>query len=52
MEVGGQNNAQATLPPKETRYYYTGGRMGLRAGLNRCEISRPHRGKIAEPSKM
>jgi len=41
MEVGGQCHAQAALPRERPGIYCIGGRVGPRAGLDRCGKSRP-----------
>jgi len=47
----GQRNVPAALYPRERPdTYCTGGWMGLRAGLDRCGKSRPHRDSILGPS--
>ena len=51
MEVGGQRYAPAALlPGKRLSTHCIGGWVGHRAGLDRCEKSRPHRDSIAGPS--
>jgi hypothetical protein len=50
---GGEGSASRpsrTLPPGKNRTHCTRGRVGLRAGLNMCEKSRPHRDSIPGPS--
>jgi len=50
MGVGGQGQAPAALTPgKITDTRYTGGCMGLRAGLNGSGRSRLHRDSIPGP---
>jgi len=42
--VKGQRHAPAALYPRERPgTHFTGGSVGLRAGLDRCGKSRPHR---------
>ena len=49
--VGGQCHSQAALPPgKRPGTHCTGGWVGLRAGLDGCEKSYPHRDSIPGPS--
>jgi len=49
--VSGQRNAPAAPYPRERPgTHCTGGWMGLRAGLDRCGNSRPHRDSIPGPS--
>jgi len=43
---GGQRHAPAALYPRESGTHCTGGWVGLRAGLDRCGKSRPHRDSI------
>jgi hypothetical protein len=43
MGVGGQRHAPAALPPERPGTHYVGGWLGLRAGLDGCGNSRPHR---------
>jgi hypothetical protein len=48
--VGGQRHNPAASPPGErTGTHCVGGWLGLRAGLNGCGKSRPHRDSIPEP---
>jgi hypothetical protein len=49
--VKGQNHAPAAFYPRERPGTpCTGGWVGPRAGLDRCEKSRPHRDSIPGPS--
>ena len=49
--VGGQRHAPAALPPgKKPGTHCIGGWVGPRAGLDRCEKSRPQRDSIPGPS--
>ena len=48
--VGGQRHAQAALPRERPDTHCIGGWGGPRAGLEGCEISRPHRDSIPGPS--
>jgi hypothetical protein len=51
MEIGGQRHALAYLcPGKRPGTHYTGGRMGVRAGLDRCRKSGSHWDSIPDPS--
>ena len=49
MGVGGQHHAPAALPPGKTRYPFTGGWVGPRAGLDGCGKSRPPPGFDPRP---
>jgi len=42
MGVGGQRHVPAALPPGKPGTHCIGGRVGPRAGLERCGKSRPH----------
>ena len=47
--VGGQRHAPAALPPgKNPGTRYIAGWVGLRAGLDGCGKSRPHRDSIPD----
>jgi len=49
--VRGQRHAPAAPYPRERPgTHFTGGWVGLRAGLDRCGKSRPHRDSIPGPS--
>jgi hypothetical protein len=49
--VDGQRHAPAALFPGKTQYTHCiGGWVGLRAGLDVCGTSRPHRDSIPGPS--
>ena len=51
MGVGGQRHAPAALPTgKRPGTQCIGGWVGLRAGLDGCGKSRPHRNSIPGPS--
>jgi hypothetical protein len=51
MRVGGELHTPAALPPgKRPGTLCIGGWVGPRAGLDGCEISRPHRDSIPGPS--
>ena len=50
MWVGGQRHAPAALPRKRPGAHCTGGWVSLRAGLEVCGKSRPHRDSIPGPS--
>jgi hypothetical protein len=48
--VGGQRHAPAALPPQKIPgTHFTGGWVGLRAGLDGCGKARPHRESISGP---
>jgi len=50
MEVG-QRHVPAALPPRKRHGTHRAkGWVGLRAGVDRCEKSRPHRRSIPGPS--
>jgi hypothetical protein len=52
MGVGGQHRAPAALPPgKRPGTHFIGGWVGLNAGLDGCEKSRPQRDSIPGPSR-
>jgi hypothetical protein len=52
MRVGGQSQAPASLPPvKRSGTHFIGGWLGLRAGLNGCRKSCPHRDSIPGTSR-
>jgi hypothetical protein len=52
MEVDGKCHAPATiLPGERSGAQFVGGWVGLRAGLDGCENSRPHRNSIPRPSR-
>ena len=46
MGVGGQPHAPAALPLEKSGTHCIGGWVGLRASLNPCGKSRPHRDSI------
>jgi hypothetical protein len=47
MEVGGQRHVATALPPRKRHGTHCAkGWVGLRAGLDRCEKSSPHRDSI------
>ena len=48
--VSGQRHIPAALPLGKTRYSFTGGCVGPRAGLDRSGKSRPYRDSILIPS--
>ena len=48
--VGGQRFASAALPPRKTRYPFTGGWVSPWAGLDGCGKSRLHQNSIPGPS--
>ena len=50
MGVGGQSHTPVALPPgKSYSTHCTGGWVGNRAGLDKCEKSLPHRDSIPGP---
>lgn len=52
MGVGLQHHTPAALPRGKRRCTYcTGGWVGLRAGLDECGKSRPHRDSMSGPSR-
>jgi len=50
MEVSGQRHASAALPRERPGTHCRGGWVGLRACLDRCGKSLPHRNSIPGPS--
>jgi hypothetical protein len=53
MGVVGQRHAPAALYPRERPgTHFVGDRVGLRAGLDRCGKSQPHKDSITGPSSL